>query len=214
MLAVAAATASGVVAPAAAQTAGGGTWLTALNLSNSGSASQPVVALSADGTSHVMWWDSFDGMRYVSVPPSPDGVAAPTPRRAIVVPGIWNDRQTVQDPRTNRQSVTLSAPRALRLIADPNSRAHAFWPNVNSQLLYATTGGNNAWTQPAALADSASAMDVTADPSSTLHLVFVRPTLSPNAPPGLYYRAAAGPVGHPLRWSIPTPTFASTSHKM
>ena len=199
-------------APAAAQNSNTNTWLPALNLSNSGAASQPVISVAGNGTTHVLWWDSFDGMRYQSVPRAVSGTLtlALSGTRSVIVPGLWGDRQAQTDSRTNKQTVTLTAPRTVRLVTDRVNRAHAFWPNVTSQLLYATTvsapGAAVAqWAQPVPLADSASAMDVTADVSNTLHLAFARPTAAVGLPPGLYYRAKSS-----AGWSPATLVYSNT----
>ena len=193
--------------PVLAQNLGNDTWLPALNLSNSGAASQPVIAVAGDGTSHVLWWDSFDGMRYQSVPHALTATLTLSGTRSVIVPGIWGDRQTVLDTRTGRQTTTLTPPHSMRLIADQTNRAHAFWPNANNQLLYATTVGPTSvqWTPAVPLAESASAMNVTSDVSNTLHLAFVRPNVAVGLPPGLYYRAktAAG-------WSPATLVYSNT----
>ncbi len=35
-----------------------------VNLSVSGSASQPAIGVAPNGTMHVLWWDEIDGTRY------------------------------------------------------------------------------------------------------------------------------------------------------
>lgn len=40
------------------------TWSAAVNLSNSGSASNPVMITGTDGVIHVAWYDEFAGNRY------------------------------------------------------------------------------------------------------------------------------------------------------
>ena len=193
---------------AMAQTSDVNTWFPALNVSNSGAASQPVIAASGDGTSHVLWWDSFDGMRYLRVPPAISSTLTLSGVRPVVVPGMWADRQATTDVRTGRAVVSLVAPSTLRLLTDDLNRAHAFWPNVGNQLLYAATTGpaSLAWSQPTVLADSASTMDITADVSNTLHLAYVRTTPATGLQPGLYYRAktAAG------AWLPPTLVYSNT----
>jgi hypothetical protein len=118
---------------------------------------------------------------------------------------IVGARQVVTNTQTGKVRVTLTAPREVRLVSDVRSNVHAFWYDMDNQLLglqIQGTGKNNATV----LSDLALNMDVTADMSGTLHLAYVQPTDSQDSPAGVYYRATTFGAG----WSAPTLVYAST----
>lgn len=188
-----------------------GPWAAAVNLSNSGSASQPLVATAADGTRHTVWWDKFDGTRYARLAPA-GSVTATAPTRVLPLPAIFGARLVQVNQQTNRSTTTLTAPINPRLLLDnsPNPRAHLLWQNTLNQLLYSLGPGsaaNPVWTQPAPLAEAVITSDVSSDVKGALHLAYVRSSdgRTPTQP-GVYYRSKA-PA---LTWLAPTLVFSST----
>lgn len=198
----------GVSQPAHAQATDEGPWTPAVNLSRSGSASQPLVALGPDGTTHTLWWDKLDGMRYnrvsASALTSTTVVIKPVP-----VPTIFGNKQIDVDQKTGRSTTTLSAPANPRLLADTNGRAHFLWQNALNQLLYSQGPGpaqGQTWSAPQALSEAMIAADATADSAGGLHLAYVRSSDGrTRTEPGLYYRARAGNA-----WAQPTLVYSST----
>ena len=187
-----------------------GPWTAATNLSGSGSASQPLVAVAPDGTRHTVWWDKFDGTRYVRLAPA-GSVTDTAPTRVIPVPTIFGAKKVEVNQQTNRSTTTLTAPINPRLMTDANARAHLFWQNTLNQLLYApgpNSAPNPAWGQPAPLAEAVLNSDVSSDVQGNLHLAYIRSSDGRTpTPPGLYYRVKGAAAG---TWSAPTLVYSST----
>ena len=184
-----------------------GPWTAATNLSNSGSASQPLIAVAADGTRHTLWWDKFDGVRYSRLAPA-NTVTATAPTKLVPLPAIFGAKKIEIDQQTNRSTTTLTPPINPYLMADTNARAHFFWQSTVNQLLYSAGPGsaqNPVWSQPAPLAEAVLTSDVESDAKGVLHLAYIRSSdgRTPTQP-GLYYRGKAA------AWSAPTLVYSST----
>jgi len=143
-------------------------WSDPSNLSQSGSASEPVMIVDQEGVFHVLWLDEFAGL----VHSSSDGIewSLPTP---VTIPS--------RDP-----AVPF-------LIADLNGYIHAFWTDIDGRLFYsrarATAFPNStSWSPRALLNNSVLDFDVALDELGDLHLSFVNPLDSEVAPAGIYYR--------------------------
>ncbi|MGB5844109.1 MAG: hypothetical protein WBG94_06675, partial [Anaerolineales bacterium] len=80
-------------------------WSDPTNLSQSGSASEPVMVVDGEGVFHVLWLDEFAGLVYSSG----DGIE-------------WSDPLPVTLP--SRDAVPY-------LIADTNGYIHAFWTDID-----------------------------------------------------------------------------------
>ena len=170
-------------------------WAEAVNLSQSGAASQPLIAAAPDGVLHAVWWDATDGLQYARTA-TVTGTAWTTP---VTAANIFGVRQV--DAATNR--VTLIAPEAVRLLSSSNGEAFALWRDADDQLLGATVQGDN-FSGSTPLAEIAVAFDVTADVSNTLHLGYVRTASSEAAPAGVYYRRHANAT-----WGGANPVYTS-----
>jgi len=171
-------------------------WTQPVNVSQSGAASRPVIAVVPDGTLHVLWWDAIDGEQYAQT----TGVTGTTWTEPLSVEAIVGERKV--NEQTGR--VTLTPPRNVRLVSDVDGAVHAFWFGVYDQLVYAQTLGGW-WSGATVVADSAIGMDVAADENGTLHVAYIRPWNSPGNPSGVYYRTTAG-----FGWSVPVLVYAST----
>ena len=186
----------GLVLRALAQS-GDSPWTTPVNVSQSGAASQPVIATAPNGMLYALWWDSLEGELYA--------------RTTSVTGTIWTAPTSVEqivgkrqiDPQT--QKVTITAPRDVYMLSDARGNVHVFWFDSDNQLLNAQTQGA-AWSSATLLAEAALVMDAQADAVGGLHLIYVRPLSSPGAPAGLYYRTTAGGMG----WSAPVLVYASS----
>ncbi|MBI5566695.1 MAG: hypothetical protein HY870_17475 [Chloroflexi bacterium] len=170
----------------AAQTfaqAADGLWATPANISRSGAASRPAIAIDANGTRHAVWWDETVGELYAR-----STTTATTWSEPIRLPAIFGRREL--DVTTNRQ--TISPPRTVRLLTDGDTTVHIFWYDSNSQLLSARNIAG-AWGDSTVLAEAAAASEAAPD-GSGLHLAYIRPIDSTAAPAGVYYRTttAAG----------------------
>jgi len=168
----------------AAQTfaqADNGLWATPANISRSGAASRPLIAVDANGTRHAVWWDETVGELYARTTTTSTAWSEP-----IRLPSIFGRREV--DTTTNR--TTLAPPSSVRLMTDGATAVHIFWYDNNAQLLTArNTAGP--WGDSSVLAESAATFDAAPD-GGGLHLAYIRPTDSAAAPAGVYYRTTTG----------------------
>jgi hypothetical protein len=157
-------------------------WTTPVNLSHSGSTTNPSIVIDSNGIIHVVWVDKIAGEMYTSF----DGTQWSTPAPASLPFGAA--------PSTgSAQSTDITN---LRLIADSKGYVHAFWVDQNNQLHYSrvlgSQMGNGAnWESPQILANSAVDYDVTLDNQDRIHLAYVRAIDESGFPPGTYYRQLA-----------------------
>lgn len=160
-------------------------WTDPINLSRSGSASEPVMVVDVEGTYHAIWKDEFAGL----VHSSGDGIAwsIPTP---ITMP--------------SRDIVPF-------LIADLNGNIHAFWTEIDGRLFYSRARASSlpslsGWQSRALLSNSVLNFDVAIDEFGDLHLSYVNPLDDPAVPAGIYYRRLRNGTS---TWLTPTLLFAS-----
>ncbi len=152
-------------------------WTEPANLSQSGGASAPVIAVARSGAFHALWWDAIDGSRYArgvisnSVPIWGKPVALPA-----IVAGF--DRSNINRP------VPLP-PIKPRLEFGENGVGHLLFRSNASDLLYATVQAEQ-YSAPAVLARSVLASDSFIDISNTLTLAYVV-TDTRIQPAGIYY---------------------------
>jgi hypothetical protein len=170
-------------------------WTPAVNVSQSGAASNPVIATAPDSTLHVLWWDDLDGEQYART-----NLTSTAWTQPVNVPQIVGRRQV--DLQTNR--VILAEPRNVVLAADAGNRVHAFWFNTTDQLLHAQISGTT-WSDATVLAEAATILNTATDESGALHLAYAQSADSPESPAGLYYR-----VNSAGRWSPPSLIHASS----
>ena len=152
-----------------AQSPGDG-WMTPANLSNSGSASNPIMFVTADGRIHVIWNDTFEGVVYTSG----DGVQ-------------WDAPEPIKPPWASKQKVYTPA-----LVASPEGLIYAIWIDANSGLEISQVAADRfkeagAWSTARTLTDSALAFAASIDETGTVHLVYLRAIETQDAPAGIYY---------------------------
>ena len=155
------------VEPVSAQSAVGD-WTTPINLSNSGSSLDPAIVVDSDGYTHAIWYDTFDGYKYVG---SSDKVE-------------WTPPVVVNFPFQDFRP---------RLLADSGQFIYAFWQDVtgelySSRVLSTEFGNGAAWEGALLLAQAALAYDVTLGEDGTIHLAYLRPVDTSDSPAGVYYR--------------------------
>jgi hypothetical protein len=158
------------------------TWTTPVNLSHSGSTTNPFIVIDSNGIIHVVWEDMIAGEMYSSF----DGTQWSTPVTASLPFGAAPSNGSTQP----------TGPTNLRLIADSKGYIHAFWVDQNNQLHYSrvlgSQMGNGAnWEPQQILANSAVAYDVTQDNQDRIHLGYVRAIDESGFPAGIYYRQLA-----------------------
>lgn len=166
-------------------------WSDPVNLSQSGSARDPVIVVDSDGIFHVLWNDEFAGLIYVTG----DGIewSAPAP---IVLP--------------SKDVMPF-------FIADTNGFVHAFWREIDERpfsedKLFYSRGRASAfpsfsnWSSKAQIAESPLDFDVAIDGNGDLHLSFVKSLETEVSPAGVYYRRLRAGSS---TWSTPELLYAS-----
>jgi hypothetical protein len=157
-------------------------WTTPVNLSHSGSTTNPSIVVDSNGVIHVVWVDTIAGEMYSSN----DGTQWSTPVPASLPFGAAPSNGSAQS----------TGPTNLRLIADSKGYVHAFWVDQNNQLYYSrvlgSQMGNGAnWDPQLILANSAVDFDVAIDNQDRIHLAYVRAINESGFPAGVYYRQLA-----------------------
>jgi hypothetical protein len=146
----------------------GDIWTTPVNLSRSGSTSNPIIVTDADGMIHVIWFDQFNGYMHSE---SADQV-------------IWTQPVSMNFPFLDFQP---------RLIADVDQYVYAFWQDTtgalfSSKVANSQFSSSSAWESAQLLAQNALAYDVALGEDGALHLAYLRPLDTFDAPAGVYYR--------------------------
>ena len=186
-------------APVQAQSSGD-FWGEAINLSHSGSAEAPVMALGPAGELQVFWWDRFDGLLTAlnAGPGQQWSLPQPAPLGLVQVVGEGEEATTVTTPLTAMP----------QLLPDGNGRVHAWWlgpsaggtgmrPLWHSVLRV----GQTTWATPDTVAESALAWQMAPAPDGSLHLVYLRPVNTANFPSGIYYKRS---TDGGTTWSSPS----------
>lgn len=170
-------------------------WSAPVNLSVSGSASRPAIAVAPRNVAHVLWWDTIDGARYAR------GVISGTQ-------ALWAKPQPVpflvgeskRDPSTNR--VTLAPPAQLNMVADNTGAVHVTWLDTERGLRYAFMPPNGRLGQGPRLTDRALASTMSIDISGTLRMAYIQSSQAPGSPAGVYYvRSSGGAIQRTLVYS-------------
>jgi hypothetical protein len=162
-------------------------WSEPTNLSQSGSANDPVMVVDSDGVFHVLWLDEFAGLIYSS---SVDGVEWSTP-----IPARHPSKDVVPF-----------------LIADKNGYIHAFWRGTEfGRLFYSRTRASafsksSGWSPRAKISDSVLNFDVALDDNGDLHLTYLIPEETALLSAGIYYRRLRAGSSN---WVAPTLLYAS-----
>ncbi len=160
-------------------------WSPPVNLSQSGSASEPIMIVDSEGIYHILWFDEFAEFVYVSG----DGAD-------------WSEPAAVTLPF--EESIPF-------LIADSNGYIHAFWRDEDDVLRYSRVRASSfpttsLWSAPLQLGESALDIAVAMDGNGDIHISYVRPLASEQFPPGVYYRRLKNGS---TNWTSPTLLYLS-----
>jgi hypothetical protein len=155
-------------------------WTDPINLSNSGSSTDPLVVTDTDGVIHVIWVDEFEGYKYVE---SVNGVD-------------WTTPVTVNFP-------FLPETEPPRFEVTANGIIHVFWRDDENTLYYAqslqaTFDTPISWRSQARLGNSIVDYDVAAGTTNGLHVSLITNEGSDNETAGVYYR---GSLNGGVSWS-------------
>jgi BNR repeat-like domain len=143
-------------------------WTPPVNLSHSGSTTNPVTAQDSKGTIHVIWQDKYADYVYTRL--QGDSWSQP-----VSVPVPFGDTPP-------------------KLLADSKGFLHAFWIDNDGSLAYVhmtprPTGLT--FDKSQFIAEAALSFDATIDAKDNIHVVYVRPKDVPGVPSGVYYRQSS-----------------------
>src|SRR5690349_15645433 len=163
-------------------------WSQPINLSNSGAASKPSLAVDGNGTINVLWIDKFDGYKFVK---STDGGKT------------WTAPKTVSYPFSAKALPPL-------MLSDAKGAVHIFWLSDRYDFFYAQASANNldapaSW-RVTKLDASVFDFDVKLDLQGVLHLGYIKNPAPNPGPSGVFYRRSAGGGV----WSAPVQLYESS----
>mgnify|MGYP005834956495 FL=1 len=142
-------------------------WSTPINVSLSGSSSNPSFVVDLKGNTHIFWLDEFDDLMYARF----DGTN-------------WSIPQPVNLPSN------IYIP---KLLIGSNNQIHAFWIDDEGNLFYRWTNSDNlsipgVWSNPVIISDGVAAFDAFIDSDGNVHLAYALTIETNNRPAGVYYR--------------------------
>jgi hypothetical protein len=150
-------------------------WTEPVNLSNSGSSTDPSLVIDSKGVMHVIWVDKFDGYKYVK---SDDGVS-------------WTSPVKVKFPFSpERDSRPV-------FLADESGEIHALWRDARGALnhtrfLSSRFDQPSTWAGIIRLAGSVADFDAMSASRGVVHLGYISNLGSDVEPAGVYYRRLSG----------------------
>jgi hypothetical protein len=147
-------------------------WTEPINLSHSGSTSNPQLIIDSAGRFYALWVDEFEG--YITAY-SLDG-------------NNWDTPLPVNFPFGTTDGSPV-------LVTDSEGYVHAFWVDSTNALFYSRVLANNfstgeAWEESRELAESAVDFNVIIDDNGSIHLAYVRTLSTEESPSGIYYRTS------------------------
>jgi hypothetical protein len=163
-------------------------WLPPVNLSMSGGATSPAIAVDNEGNQHVIWLDTFAGFMYTKS--TEDGWTLP-----VVGNFPFSPPRTLSTARIT--ALTIAEYPNPMLYTDLRGRIHAFWIDSRNILYHSSVnavsfGNGGAWLGRRVIAESALSMSVAMDASGNFHIAYIRNLTSTYSPAGIYYRAING----------------------
>jgi hypothetical protein len=148
-------------------------WSTPLNISHSGSTTNPVAVRDANGVVHVVWQDDIAGAVY-----------------ARLMDGQWSQPIATKFPFGEATPV---------LMADDRGFVHAFWINQADSLVYTrmnVTSVSLVGQRTQFLAKDVLAYNVNIDLNGTVHLAYITSLDELSSPAGVYYSQSIGGSGN------------------
>jgi hypothetical protein len=140
-------------------------WTPPINLSHSGSTSNPVAVRDSRGTIHVIWQDKYRGYVYMRL----QG-------------GQWSQPVEEALPFGDMPPV---------LLPDSKGSIHAFWIDADDSLAYARMSGTAqgiTLDKTQFIAESALSFEATIGSNDVIHVIYIRPKEATDVPAGVYYR--------------------------
>ncbi|HFE66846.1 MAG TPA: hypothetical protein ENJ93_06250 [Chloroflexi bacterium] len=183
-----------------AQSGGGDGWEDPLNLSLSGTAVEPTLAVAPSGKFYLFWQDRLAGYQYSSG----DGQNWRPPVKLLV-------------PFTNPPYSPVVGVEDFggfykpKLAIDQDNVLHGFWSDDEQKLRYSRAAlleddVLSDWTATESLSEIVSGFSVLAGSDNALHLAYIRPSTDTEIPPGVYYRRS---VDGGVTWTEPQLVYES-----
>lgn len=163
-----------------------GIWSVPVNLSHTGSTTNPKMVVDSDGVIHAIWTDAFAGTLY-----------------SFNKDGKWSTPYQVSLP-FGKENV--------RLFSTPVGLIYAFWIDSRGILFYssvfsASFGNAKQWSPAKLLADSTVEFDLAVDSQGVLNLAYIFNLDTAGYPAGVYYQQmSAGSTN----WTAPVLLYQSS----
>jgi hypothetical protein len=176
------------------------TWTAPLNLSQSGTASDPNMIVDSNGHFHVIWQEGADGFAYTT------GQGTEW-QPAVVVELPFGTRQYYPDLR-DEAATPLFAP---DLVAGANGTIHALWIDELGNLFHSQVRAEEvanfaAWSPRQSLAQGVVEAELSSKPEGQLHLSYIQSVNTAELPAGLYYRQS---TDEGTTWATPLALYQS-----
>ena len=160
---------------AAAQTGSDEDWTQPVNLSNAGSAADPIILVDSEDITHVIWYDMFTRNHLHS-------------QRGAN--SAWSQPEVIALPFDTGQP---------RLLASSTGMVYSFWLEdgrlMSSRVESSRAGLGYAWESPQALAADVLNFDVMMEADETIHLAYITASRTAEQPAGIYYRHKLAGMG-------------------
>jgi hypothetical protein len=145
-------------------------WSDPINLSRSGSSTDPVMVIDSNSVIHVVWVDAIDGYKYAA---SADGK-------------VWTSPQNANFPFSPEDD---SRP---TFFANSNGIIYILWRDKENALFYGRAqseylGNSSAWSEGSKITDSVADYHAVVDSQGILHLSYVKNLGNNSSPAGVYY---------------------------
>ena len=160
-------------------------WSAPVNLSHSGSTTDPNIVVDSDGGIHVIWVDAYAGTLY-----------------SFNKGDHWSSPYSVTFPFGDMRP---------QLVAGKDGLIFAFWINERGNLYYSFVRATSfdsptQWADSHWLADLALVRSITIDSLGRVHLVYVRTLDTFNLPAGVYYQRLDASS---FKWTLPKLLYSS-----
>lgn len=165
-----------------AQSGSGSNWEPPYNLSQSGTAVNPVMVVDPSESMHLFWVDKFVGYVY-----------------ARQRNGVWSEPSPAlvpfSDPPFSETDGVESFTGYLPTLVADDDRLYAFWVDEDATLHFSRSRIPTAvdaanWLLAISLSDSVTGFDTVVDSNGRLHLTYIKRAASNDAPTGVYYRSS------------------------
>lgn len=169
----------------------GSDWSVPVNVSNSGSAVNPILVRDSRGTLHAIWENRIDGYKYSQ---SADDGSTWTPPQTVDFPFQPSDPPIGSAEVDSAVEATIDVPPPV-FLADPSGSIHVFWIDDESSLYYGQATPQDfanpiRWKLTTRLVRDVLNFDVKLDSRGILHVAYISNAADTAFPMGIYYLQA------------------------